>query len=230
MIKHCIVCLGLFSTAALAGDHSAYEPVVPIDNEPSHHLVLNSASIRVFDVLFPAEKQSLWHMHNKDSVLLCLDGADVPSEEPGVEPVKRPPIPSGLIYYREYASKPFVHRIRNAGKTDFRILDIEVLKERSAAMELAALGNGFSTVIENDRVRVSKALVKPDASLESLNFKGPHLLVSTTEGKFKIESPGQPAVEVSAARGSLRVEEKGRQASIRNIGPQDLEIVVVEVK
>jgi hypothetical protein len=230
MFMKCVLCLGLFSNVALAAEHTQHAPVVSIDQEPSHHLVLKSASMRVFDVHFPAGKMSLWHSHDKDSVLFCLDGADVPSEEPGKEVVSRPPIPSGLIYYRPYGTTPFVHRIRNAGKTDFRILDIEVLVEREPGRVLPVLDKALSVVIENDRVRVSKGLLKPAQAFDPIRFSGPHLLVAATDGQFHLESPGKPFIEMTAKRGDLHMEEQPQQAAIRNVGTQDLEIVIVEVK
>jgi len=229
MFTKCLVCLGLFSTTALAAEHSTHEPIVSIDQEPSHRLVLKSDSMRVFDVSFPSGKTSLWHSHEKDSVLFCLDGAEVPSEEPGKELVPRPPIPSGSIYYRGYASTPFVHRIRNASATDFRILDIEVLTARPFAAGLAAPDQSLTVVLENDRVRVSKASIKPAQSLEQ-RFAGPHLLVASSDGEFDIESPAKPPLHVAAKRGHLQMEENAQRQSIRNTGRHDLEVVIVEVK
>ena len=229
MFKKCLVCFGLFSGAALAAEHSAHEPIVSIDQEPSHRLVLKSDSIRVFDVSFPSGKTSLWHSHEKDSVLFCLDGAEVPSEEPGKELVPRPPIPSGFIYYRPYASTPFVHRIRNASTTDFRILDIEVLSARPVPVSLATLDKSLAVVLENDRVRVSKASIKPAHALEQ-RFAGPHLLVASNGGDFDVESPAKPPIKVAAKRGHLHMEENAQEQSIRNAGREDLEVVIVEVK
>jgi len=232
MFMKCVVCLGLFSSVAdvaLATEHSAHESIVSIDQEPSHRLVLKSDSIRVFDVSFPSGKTSLWHSHEKDSVLFCLDGAEVPSEEPGKELVPRPPIPSGLIYYRGYASTPFVHRIRNASTTDFRILDIEVLSDRQVAGGLAALDKSLAVVLDNDRVRVSKVSIKPSQAVEQ-RFAGPHLLVASSSGDFDIGSPGKAPFRVVAKRGHLHMEEDAQEQSIRNAGREDLEVVIVEVK
>lgn len=229
-MMRCLLCLGLFSNPVFAAGHNEHETVVSIDQEPSHRQVLTSGSIRVFDVAFPSEKMSLWHMHDKDSVLVCLDGADVPSEEPGKEPVSRPPIPSGLVYYRPYASKPFVHRIRNASATDFRILDIEVLGEHSPGRVLPELKSKHEVTLENERVRVSKLSVGPGQATGALGFSGPHLLVAMSAGDFRVEPTEGPPLAVSAQRGHLHMQEKSQTEVIRNLGKADLDVLIVEVK
>lgn len=231
---HCIFCQGLFSNLlfndALAADHEAYEPTVCIDQEPNHHLVLMSSSIRVFDVAFSPGGISLWHLHNKDSVLVCLDGADVPSEELGKEMVPRPPISSGQMYYKEYAKKPFVHRIRNVSPTNFRILDIEILKVQATLVHLSTLDSSFEVSIDNDRVRVSKVIIRPGEEVAPIRFHGPHLLILMTDGYFTMAIPGQPKVTISAKRGHQHMEERAQTETISNIGDKNIEISIIEVK
>lgn len=237
----CVTCLGLFPSAAFAVETalpSAVAPaphlhVVPIDQEPSHRPVLQSDSLRVFDVLFPPGQRSLWHSHEKDSVLVCLDGADVPSEEPGKPLVARPPIASGTIYYRPYASTPFVHRIRNAGTTDFRILDIEVLRTTPANRPLASPYRSATVAVENERVRVLRLHLPAATITEPMMFEGPHLLIALSDGAYAVDepgvaSPGEATRQVH--RGDLRMAEAPGPRRLRNLGHAALDLAIVEVK
>src|SRR3954463_6693537 len=101
-MSQCILCSCMASDLNLATEEHTNEKIVPIDQEPSHRHVLKSASLRVFDAFFPPNEVSLYHSHEKDSVLVCIEGGDVTSEEPGKLLVPRPPIPSRHIYYRPY--------------------------------------------------------------------------------------------------------------------------------
>ncbi|MCW7540135.1 hypothetical protein OOT46_20075 [Aquabacterium sp. A7-Y] len=231
LILHCVVCAGLFSTAVLAEEPSDREPVVAIDHEPGHHLVLSTSTLRVFDAIFPPGAVSLWHRHEKDSVLLCLEGADVPSEEPGKPLQVRPPIPTGDIYYRAYAQKPFVHKIRNADTTRFRILDIEVLTPRRPdGPALDTLDDDGSVLIDNDRVRVWRLVVGARRAASPVRFQGGRLFVVMTDGDYAIETRGGLEQRRHVRRGDLRAMDGTGVEIIHNLAASALELVVIEVK
>lgn len=231
-MTQCLLCCGFFSNVALAVDQkSENEQIVPIDREPSHRYVLNGQSIRVFDVFFPPNKVSLYHRHEADSVLVCLDGADVTSEEPGKPLVPRPPITTGLIYYRPYATQPLIHRVRNIGTTAFRILDIELLTQAGHPATLAKLPGIFSASLENNRTRVTKVVLQPNQSTGVVKFSGPRLLAFVSSGKVTIASAAQAAGGViDTVPGHLDLREIGADEIITNVGPTVLEFVSVEVK
>lgn len=206
------------AAAAPVADH-----IIPIEQEPNHHLVLSADALRVFDVTFPAGAQSRWHTHSHDSVMVTLDGADVPSETPGVVPVKRPPIASGYIYYKPYGAEDFTHRITNVDNKSFRILDVELLKPVQG-LTLDSLGSSWSVVLENNRVRVSKATIPAGASLPA-PFKGEHLFAVTTDASLAV---GDMAMNVK--RGSVLSDATAHAESIRNTGDAPIEIVAIELK
>ncbi|AKJ30131.1 hypothetical protein [Caldimonas brevitalea] len=231
MILHCAVCAGLFPMPVSADELSRHEEVVPIEQEPNHRLVLNRDALRVFDVSFVPGATSLWHRHDKDSVLLCIDGANMPAEEPGKPLQLRPPIQSGQIYYRGYAREPYVHRIRNADKTVFRILDIEVLSPpRPAGAPLAALDSPWQVIIDNDRVRVSRIALAPRKGAAPVRFTGPRLFVAMTDGLYAIEGNAQPERRLVVRRGDLFAMDTAGTETLRNLAETGLELVVVEVK
>jgi hypothetical protein len=188
--------------------------------------------MRVFDAFFPSGKVSLYHSHKADSVFVCLEGADVASEEPGKAVTPRPPIPSGHIYYRPYAQQPLVHRVRNLSPTSFRILDIEVLKERPrVSVALPELPSAFSVVIDNDRVRVAKLHLAAGKSTIEIEFGGPRLLAVLNAGRFAISSRRQiNQRSVDAVPGSLDMQENISKEVITNVGDTDLDLVSVEIK
>jgi hypothetical protein len=147
--------------------------IVPIDQEPNHRCVLKNKSLRVFDVRFLPGEVSLYHRHEADSVFICLEGANVTSEEPGKPLIPRPPIPSRHIYYRPYSRCPLTHRVRNLDSTPFRILDIEVLAKQRGSTPLAMLPSAFNMILDNDRVRVSGARLKAGQTTGAIGSLAP---------------------------------------------------------
>jgi len=226
----CHFCSTMLSSNFTVENSSSFnEPIVSIYEEPNHYHVLHSKSIRVFDAIFPPQQVSLYHSHEKDSVMICLDGGHVTNEIPGKEVVSRPPIPTGEIYYRAYASTPFVHRIRNLSSTQFRILDIEILKELDTPITLNQLPATIHVALENDRVRVSKLQLAPTQSIDKIIFSGPRLLAVTEECKFSIASESQSQT-IEADRGHLNMHEFACTETITNVGDTFVEIVLVEIK
>jgi hypothetical protein len=213
-----------FSDEQIAGDTNA----VRIDEDPNHCQVLIGNNLRVFDASFPPGKRSLWHSHQRDSVMICLDGADVPSEEPGKALVLRPPIESGKIYYKPYAKHPFVHRICNASETPFRILDIEVLTGEPKLTELQPLPEWAFLVLENDRVRVSKFALPSGEMVETWHLQGASLLVAMNAGQVEIDSHLQS--ESLNAKGGLHLQEGQDGFALRNKSDALKELVLIEVK
>lgn len=213
------------------------ERIVLIHEEPNHRHVLHSNSIRVFDAYFPPQQASLYHSHDKDSVMICLEGGHVTNELPGKEVVSRPPIPTGEIYYRAYASNldyattPFVHRIRNLSPTPFRILDIEILKGPDSPIKLNPLPDHLNLVLENDRVRVSKLRIDPKQSIGEIEFNGPRLLAFMEAGKVSITSKSQSQSQtMEVSPGSLDMQELSHKETIINAGDFFVEMVIVEIK
>ncbi len=233
-MMQCLACLGLLTNIMPPSSHEPYEPVVYIDQEPSHKTVFINEVLRIFDVTIEPQARSLFHLHNKDSVMVCLKGADVPSEEPGKAVIQRPALGSGQIYFRAYSQAPFVHRIQNMSAHRFRILDIEVLSEPATqgrpALELAPAKLSAIIALENDRVRVSKFILHSDERLHAITFRGPHLFVFMLSGKVGIESPTDAATPIDVQSGQFHYIAQAQNESIYNFGGEAIEILMLEIK
>lgn len=222
----CALCLGIVSSSLVSATES--EDIIPIDLEPNHHLVLSAPAIRVFDVSFLPGELSRYHRHSADSVLICLEGGNVTNEEPGKLVVPRPPINSGLIYYKPYADAPFVHRIRNIGDTKFRILDIEFLAAKRSN-SLPELPQAYQVVLENDRTRVSKLSLKPGQSLAP-QLTTTHLIVATHGDKYSLQQDGAEAISYTVTPGHLNLRQTTAHYVITNSGTEELKLVTIEAK
>jgi hypothetical protein len=225
----CLVCFGIFSSSAFSIEHGDHDLVVDITDEPNHRLVLNSQSVRVFDVQFPPNAMSLWHRHSKDSVLLCLEGADVPSEEPGEPITPRTPIPSGKIYFKDYGKNQFVHRIKNVSQHNFRIFDIEIIKPPSQKNQTNFWFDGGSNVIANDRVKVFGFLLKPNSSIVFKKSINPYIIVIESEGEALIEYKKSLFCKFKVNPGFIHIQEFADSGYLENIGNTNLKFTIIEV-
>jgi quercetin dioxygenase-like cupin family protein len=109
----------LSSIATLAQQQS-----VEITSEPSHHLVLENAYVRVFDVTVAPKATTLVHRHHNDYLFVTLGDSDVISARPGEKPAAL------LLKDGEIRFTPgkFEHAAINQSDKPFHNITIELLK------------------------------------------------------------------------------------------------------
>ena len=192
--------------------------------EPAHHLVLATKYFSVRDVLAVPGTGTDWHLHDHDVVMVDLQGGDVPQQIPGIEQPKHRTIETGAIYYKPYASNHFIHKITNVGTSDFRIIEVAFLKDKMG-IKLESLDSSWSTVIDNDRVRVSKVSIAPNTKLDAISFKGPHLFLATSDGSYAVGD-----LKMDIKKGTPLEDSTEKPEVLTNYGDTPMELVLVELK
>jgi hypothetical protein len=110
-------------------------------------------------------------------------------------PVARPrsdivPIEEEPKHFLNYTRKPMVHRVGNSGRRPFRVVDVEIHQGCGGYVAVRdAAGQGL--VLENDRVRVTRILLEPGASVALHPPCG--VLVAVSGGAVALVRPGAPA-------------------------------------
>lgn len=100
------------------------QPAVPISQEHHHHLALENAYVRVYEVEVAAHEATLMHQHDRDYVYLVLGDADVTNQLQGKSPVKMQLADTTV----NFSKGPFAHIAGNGGDRPFRNVTIELLK------------------------------------------------------------------------------------------------------
>jgi hypothetical protein len=124
MTMRAIFLLGLFAALSLA---TAGQAPVPIEKEPMHRLKLENEYVRVFDVLVPAGKATLFHTHVLDGVGVRVSDAEMSEEF--IDGTKR----DFATRWAEasFGSGPkFSHKVINRGRTHFQNIYVELLPRK----------------------------------------------------------------------------------------------------
>lgn len=159
--------------------------VVPVHEEPRHHLVHESPGLRLLDVQVPPGDVSLFHEHHEPTLYVTLADAPVASQRPGGEwELLRSTLRSlGEITDRcDYVAEPLVHRIRNDGERPFRLLGVvnhEAGEDGLVATDDAELVNQWFVV---RRLASVADVVESGATL---------VLVHPASGTWQVVGPGQ---------------------------------------
>ena len=99
------------------------ERVVPITQEPSHHLVLENTYVRVFNVEVAPHFTTRVHRHDHDYLFVTLGDSDVSNERVHAEPVELR-LKDGETHFTPGG---FAHKAVNLADTPFHNITIEFI-------------------------------------------------------------------------------------------------------
>jgi quercetin dioxygenase-like cupin family protein len=187
----------LVSLATLAQQQS-----VEITSEPSHHLVLENAYVRVFDVTIAPKATTLVHRHHNDYVFVTLGDSDVISARPGEKPVALQ-LKDGEI---RFTPGKFEHAAINQSDKPFHNITIELLKPASHVTTcnnfcaqdgcLGATLNGrpacesIEKQITSDQWRMSLRQLPPSTQVQKQDRNSNMLVIAVSELELQQQSDG----------------------------------------
>jgi hypothetical protein len=102
------------------------EDPVPVEQEPHHRVIFENQYVRVLDVVVKPGETTLFHKHSIDNIPIILTDANNRTQFAGKDWVPTP-AKAKSVGFIPGAEKPYVHRINNEGKTEFHVIDVEVL-------------------------------------------------------------------------------------------------------
>ena len=163
--------------------------VVPIEQEPRHHLVIENEFVRAFAVEIAPHDRTLCHHHPHDYLLYVAGDAEIISAARDEEPKK--------LSYRdgecELLEAGLVHVVENLGDTAFRNVVVELLpgtdglRRGDAPKVIKGEDDGIqlfeetkvTALFDDDRAAIFSIEIEPGAEVEIF---GPALL-ATPYGK-----------------------------------------------
>ncbi len=215
--------LTLACLALIASPLPAAETPVPVQQEPFHQTVFENTWLRVIDVQVPVGKTTKYHVHVLPSVIVYLTKAANRSQTWGETTTTPRATTLGDSRYAPYDVTALTHQVTNPGPAHFRVLDIELLKP-AGPTPVPPLAT------PNAQLRWDEKLVRSySVSLPS----GGQLAVPATANAHLVV--GIAGTAAAGARRELRngdYEFQGPNTAfqIRNAGPDQVELVLLELK
>ena len=157
LVGRATVVAGVVATTALFARQQD-EKVVPVHEEPRHHMVLDNPVTRVLDIQIPPGDTTLFHTHSNPILYVNMassqtrsqtlgqewsggDGAARPVAPRPAQPtvVGVPPVVFGRMNsVTSYATQPLTHRVNNIGTSVFRLIGIINRTEGDPSTEVSA--------------------------------------------------------------------------------------------
>ena len=216
--------LATFAASAVA------QSAVPIEKEPMHRLKFKNEFVRVFDILIPVGKTSLYHTHLYDGVSIRLSATQIIDEVLGGDKSTFE-IKYGVATFSARPS-PLTHRVVNGGKSDFRNIFIEILQPKSvvSAGVLPVLSDGHVVLLENERVRINRLVLKPGESSKPHTHTTSGLGITLYDSNIEITSSDGSKRTLESRPGDFVWQNAGTAHIIRNVGSKVFEAIDIEIK
>ena len=209
------------------------QEVVPVHQEPRHHLVYENDILQVLDVQIPVGDTTLYHTHDAPIFYVFISASSTDDQElgnkwRGVTASDSPLFETGEVACNlDYADKPVTHRVRNVGNSLFRL--IGVINRRNQPVD-DVIQNGLPGNVETDNrwFHQSRADVAPDESLEFPVSNSPIVIVQVDEGKLKV-SIGEDSLKLLSSPGDFAATNPSQHFEVMNEGSNPVEIVIIRV-
>jgi len=202
---------------------------VEITSEPSHHLVLQNAYIRAFQVEVAPRSATLMHRHRHDYLFVTLGPAEVSNEVAGKAPVSLK-LQDGEV---RFVPGNFAHIARNPTDAPFRNVTIELLRDSKKTWAddrgLHVLHGGTEDVVfVKDGVRVSEVELQIAGVLPKHHHAGPEFLVAVSDLLLRNDVVGKPASNLELKSGEVKWLQGGLTHTVTNVGTKTAKFVTLE--
>ena len=205
--------------------------VVPVAQEPAHHLILENEWVRVFQVEVAPHAATLMHRHDKDYVFVTLGDSEVISERQGEKPVTLK-LKDGET---RFTKGGFAHVARNLSDKPFHNVTVELVRPaehgpfNQGRKVMAWEGSGWSQTQNNlDRVRVTWTELQPAATLRQHEHNVPHLVIALSDLQLRNEVEAKPPAVFELKHGDIKWVPGGFKHSLTNLSTEPARFVALE--
>ena len=236
----CIAAIWLLTLPQLAAQTA---PVIAMDQEPHHHLVMKNDVVKVFEIDL-APRDAIWmHRHDYDEVSVVIGDATIVSTSPGHADTLWMSKP-GIV---SFARGGMEHSVRNIGQTTYHSVSINLLRTQTGARNLCGTEIPDHAAncppvapdsnaprfdqpqFETDQVRVTLSRI---SSRQEAAFGEPdrdNLIVAIDEATIA-PSSGKTSGKTLAAGAAVWIARGGVGQILKNNSDKEVRVVTVAFK
>lgn len=209
--------------------------VVPVQEEPHHHLVLEDSLLRILDVRIAPGDTTGFHRHAAPIAFVVISPASVDAQPLGgrwatASGDTSPRLPVGTVRWDEtYADAPLVHRVTDTDDRPFRLIAIVNRGSGDSHAGGGELGTAGPVEAEGRWFRSAHHTIKGGASLAWTAYRRPVVAVLVSDGRLVISS-GDGTTDQRQGIGAFFVLAAGKAFTLRNRNPDDVRLAFVELR
>lgn len=202
--------------------------VVPVGEEPRHHVRFENKYVRVIEAIFPAGDTTLFHTHSRDNVPIAIEPATLRTTLLGSSASTDSTVERGRT---TWAAATYTHEIKNLGQGKVHYIDAEIIAPSGMQSEPTLNGvPGHTLIFENEKVRAYRVILQPGQSTGLHKHGLSFLNVSVSGGELVVEAAGKKGSKQKLRPGEFAWSDAPVTHSVKNSGPQAYEMVDLELK
>jgi hypothetical protein len=221
-------------TSAAAQTPAVADRPVPVFEEPRHHLVVDTAPLRILDIQIPPGDTTLFHSHNSPMLYVPISSSRTRNQNLGEEwsgggaapatAVATPARPGRVNAPANYVDKGQTHRVNNLGTSLFRLIGIGNMTPGEVATPPASTAK---PELENRWYRADRLAIAPGASAAIPPAAGTIVVVMQTAGSAALD--GKVWHPLNGPGDFARIDGTSPYV-VHNRGGVEIEVVAVAVK
>ena len=115
----------------------------------------------MLNVFIPPKRASGYHRHSLDSVGVLVSDTERTGQVLGAEATVTPLRGRGSANFTSYAREPLVHTVAVTGDVPFHNIVVELMYAEPGRFTAGTRGEGYSVILDNERVRVWRLALEP---------------------------------------------------------------------
>jgi hypothetical protein len=196
---------------------------VRVRQEPHHKTVLQNDYVRLLDVHIRAGDTTLYHIHSAPSIMVHITKSIIGVQIKGHTIMPPSEVLEGKTSFAAYDKTPIIHRVYNAGKNIFHVMDIELVKKQPSVNPCAASQiPGAVITIDEKLARVYKFDLADQQLINLPAGRCAHLVICIT-GEITINGK-------TISAGKYLFFNSDSKASVTNKQNDNATCVVLELK
>jgi len=212
----------------LTGYLNVLHAQILVHEEPRHRPVFQNKEIRILNVRVAPGDTSLYHMHTTPSFFIRLTNTITGSQVQGEEK-KAGKSQAGEIRFENLAPpNNRVHRVWNADKDTFHVMDVELLMKKAAFNQKPMELPNLKLEIDTTWVRAYRLNLLKGIEFKSRNKKQSLVLVSLNTTRAEISQNGKSELQ-TLKPGSFFVLKRRQSFSVNNTSEGTGQYVVLEL-
>jgi hypothetical protein len=216
--------------APLAAGQSAPPIFVAVEQTSYHVPVFRNELVTVLNVLIPAHRESGYHRHSLDSVGVLISDTPRTGQVLGAAVTVTAPRERGSANFTNYAREPLIHNVAITGEAPFHNIVVELMAAQPGGFAVGTRGQGYTQVLDNERVRVWRLVLEPGQSAPAITQAAPGVRV-VIDGSELVETLADGHERRMAPRsGEFFWQDAGATRTVRNVGMTRLALVELEIK
>jgi hypothetical protein len=205
-------------------------PQVPVEEAPYHVPAFRNELVTVLNVFIPPKRASGYHRHSQDSVGVLVSDTERTGQVLGAEAAVTPLRGRGSANFTSYAREPLVHTVAVTGDVPFHNIVVELMYLEPGRFTAGTRGEGYTVVLDNERVRVWRLALEPGQAAASITQAAPGIRVVIDGGEIIESVPGKPDRAKAPRSGEFFWQDAGTTRAVRNVGSTRIELVELELK